>query len=551
MRGDPRIIKTTGAFEEALEGARILYETVSVAYGPVSHNVALQKEYGSHVFTHDGVTIARDVILANQDHNTGSESLYEASKKTDEIAGDGTTLTVVLAYHILLKAQERMAAGYNPMKLRRGMDWAARHLVEELDSIAKPVDKDRLHEVATISAADPEVGKLVADTVLKTKGIGITVEDFEGLGVTQDIIDGLYFEQGWIARFFMTDSTSEEAVQENMSVLCLDKRIRTNQEIIPLLEMVRDNTEHKGVLIIGDVSGKALATCVATNISPEGSVRICVVKPPAYGNQRAPFLEDIATMTGGKLVPEDMPATKITPDYLGFTKKAIVGARTTTLLEPRGIEEDVKLRTEMLEKQLADPKYSAAEKERMEKRLSKLQGRIGIIRVGGATEQIREELKARIWDAINAARGAHEEGIVPGGGTTLARLSTGKLKHNLKKTDAEFKAMNSHEQEGARLVFEALKEPFKKLVSNAGEDPGSYIRDVLKADPGLGFDVNNMTEDPIDLVAAGIVDPVRVIKSAVENACSVAAILVTLGATTKIDRKWQLEQLQLNRLQGM
>jgi chaperonin GroEL len=546
MRADPRIIRTEGAFEEALEGARTMYSIVSKAYGPTSFNIALQKSYGSHTITHDGVSIARDIVLADQDHNIGSDLLYAASKKTEDIAGDGTTLTIVLGYHIMLKAKERIAAGFNPMKLRRGIDWAGRKLVDELDGLAKPVKTERLHEVATISAADPEVGKLVADTVIKTKGIGITVEDYEGVGVHQDIIEGMYFEQGWSDRWFITDQVLEEAVQDNMSVLCLEKRIRTNQELIPILEMIEANTEHKGVLIVGDITGKALDTCIATNNHPKGSLRICVVKPPAFGSQRAPFMQDIAVMTGGKLVPQDLPANKVSPDFLGFTKKMVVTSRTTTLIEPQGITEDVSRRIEELNEQLNSNKYNAAEKERMEKRMSKLQGRIGIIRVGGATEQIAQEMKGRVIDAVNAARGAHEEGIVPGGGITLARLSKGVSK---KKAQDEFDLLGRHEQEGAKLVFEALQEPFKKLMSNAGEDPGSFIRDVLKSKPGYGYDVNNMTEEPIDLIAAGVVDPVRVIKSAVENACSVSAIVITLGGSTKIDRKWQLEQLQLNRLQ--
>jgi chaperonin GroEL len=546
MRVDPRIIRTDGALEEALKGAAEMYSILSLVYGPTSFNVALQKEYGSHVFTHDGVSIARDIVLADQDKNVGAESLYEASQKTDDTAGDGTTLTIVLGYHIMMKAQERMAAGFNPMKLRRGIDWAGRKLVEELQHAAKPVDDDHLHEVATISAADPEVGKLVADTVLKTGGIGITIEDYEGLGVQQDVIEGAYFEQGYVSEYFVTDFVAREAVQEDMSVLCLERRIRTNQEMVPILEMIAAETDHKGVLIIGDITGKALETCVTTNIHPKGSVRICVVKPPAFGSQRAPFMSDIAAMTGGKLVPRDIPANKVDSSFLGFAKKVVVTQNTTNIIEPKGDPEQVQMRIDEINQQLKSEAVSAFEKERMEKRLAKLHGKMGIIRVGGATDQVREELKARIVDAVAATRGAHEDGIVAGGGTTLARLSKGIAK---KKVQAEFDLLDRTEQEGVKLVFEALKEPFKQLMINAGEDPGSYIRDVLKAKPGYGYDVNNMTEEPIDLFAAGVIDPVRVIKAAVENACAVAGQVITLGGTTKIDRKHLLEQLQLNRFQ--
>jgi chaperonin GroEL len=547
MRGDPRLVKTEGVFEEALEGARIMYEAVAAAYGPTSGNVALQKNYGSHSVTHDGVSIAKDIILSDQDLNIGADAVYKASKETDDIAGDGTSLTVVVAYHTMEKAKKRIGAGFNPMALRRGIDWVSRKIVDELDSMAKPVPDDRLHEVATISAADPEVGQLVADTILKTKGIGITIEEYEGLGVLQKVIDGVYFEQGYTNQFFMTDSVTQEAIQDNIFVLCFEKRIRTNQEIVPILEMIGTKTEHKSVLIIGDISGKALETCVLTNIAPDSIMRVCVVKPPVYGDQRVPFLQDIATMTGGKLVPQDLPATDVTEEYLGFTKKVIVSRRTTTIIEPAGIDEDVKARIDELNEQMKSDKWTAMERERMEKRLSKLQGHIGIIRVGGASDQVREEMKARVVDAVNAARGAHEDGIVPGGGTTLLRLSKGIAK---KKVQEEFDALTRDEQEGAKLVFEALQEPFKKLLSNAGVDPGYYLEAVLHSKAGFGYNVTDMTKDPVDLIAAGVIDPVRVLKSAIENACSAAGLLITLKVSTKIDREWQLEQLQLNKNMG-
>lgn len=543
MRGDPRIIKVEGVLEEALAGAKLMYGAVSKVYGPTSYNVALQKSYGSHVITHDGVTVAKDCVDRNQDRNIGMEQLYEASLKTDSISGDGTSLTVVLGYHIMEKAHQRLAAKYNAMGLRRGIDWAGRKLVVELDKLAKPVADEKLHEVATISASDPEIGKLVADTVLKAGGVGITIEEYEGLGVMQDVIEGVYFEKGWALPHFVNSPMTEEVLQENMHIICVEKRIRANQDIIPILEMVFRDTEHKGVLIIGNLSDKALQSCALTNMA--GKVRVCVVPPPVYGNQMLPFLEDVATMTGGKIVPDNLPADKVTAEYLGFAKKIIVARDTTTIMECEGVQEDIDGRINTLKEQLKSDKYNAFEKERMEKRLSKLQGKIGIIRVGGATEAERQEMKFRVTDAVHATRGAKEEGIVPGGATTMARLTLNMADDP--KLQAEYDALTRDEQEGVQVVLEALREPFKQLMANAGIDPGYPLEQVLRAKQNFGFNVKAMTKEPIDLLKAGVVDPVRVLKSAIENSCSVAGIVITLGASLTIDRDFQLEQVQINK----
>lgn len=545
MRGDPRIIKTENILEEALAGARVMYGAVSRVYGPTSYNVALQKSYGSHVITHDGVTVAKDCVDRNQDRNIGMEQLYEASLKTDSISGDGTSLTVVLGYHIMEKAHQRIAAKYNPMALRRGIDWAGRKLVEELDTLAKPVSDDKLHEVATISASNPEIGKLVADTVVKAGGVGITIEGYEGLGVLQDVIEGVYFEKGWALPHFVNSPMTEEVLQENMHIICIEKRVRANQDIVPILEMVFKETDHKGVLIIGNLSDKALQTCALTNHA--GKVRVCVVPPPVYGNQMLPFLEDVAVMTGGKVVPENLPADKVTADYLGFAKKIIVARDTTTIMDCEGVKEDIDGRIDTLKTQLKTDKYNAFEKERMEKRLSKLQGKIGIIRVGGATEAERTELMARVTDSVHATRGAKEEGIVPGGATTMARLTLKLDGDGSEELMSEYLALSRDEQEGVQVVLEALREPFKQLMTNAGIDPGYPLEQVLRAKQNFGFNVKAMTKEPIDLLKAGVVDPVRVLKSAVENSCSVAGIVITLGASLTIDRDFQLEQVAINK----
>lgn len=543
MRGDPRIVKIDGALEEALEGARILHDVVVQAYGPTSFNVALQKSYGPHVISHDGVTIAKDVILRNEDHNIGADQLYQAARKSDGISGDGTSVTTILGYHIMKKAHQRILAGHNPMALRRGIELAGRELVKYLDTLAVKIADNKLHQVATIASGDPEIGQLVAETVIQSGGVGITVEEYEGLGVLAENIKGVYFEKGWALPHFVNNSLTQEVLHDNMYVICLEKHIRANQDIVPILEMIDEENkrtgEYRGVLIIGNLKDKALMTCAITNHG--GGLKVCVVEPPVYGTQVLGFMEDIAALTGGKIVPQSMPAEKVTTEYLGTTKKIIVTQSTTTLLEPGGDAEVVANRITELQEQLDSDKYSAFDKDRMESRMAKLQGKIGIIRVGGATSVEREEKKQRIDDAVGATRGAKEEGIVPGGGVTLARLSLIRL--------PGMEDLTPDELVGANIVLEALQEPFKRLMINAGESADYRLSQIKAAKKdGMGFNVKEPTTEPIDLVKAGIIDPVRVLKSAIENSCSVAGIVITLGASITIDRDYQLEQLQVNRM---
>jgi chaperonin GroEL len=535
MRGEPRIINTTNAREKAIAGAKKMYDAVAAAYGPTSGNVALGKNVGSIVISHDGVTIARDVILKDQEEDIGADLLFQASQKSNDISGDGTTGSILLGYHVMKKANERIAAGYNPMALRRGIDRAAIEIKKKLDKLAVSVEDESLSEVATISAGSSEIGKLVSDTIIKVSGVGITIEEYEGLGVIQDVIEGFYFEKGWAKPHFVNDLQTEEAVHERIHVLAFEKRIKNNQDIVPIIEMIGKETDYKAVLMIGNISDKALGTCILTNNA--GGVKICVVNPPVYGDQMGPFLEDLTTVVGGKVVPDNLPADKVTKDYLGFAKKAIVARGTTTILEGGGLRSFREERIKTLEKQLKSDEFSSFQKEHMEKRLSKLQGKIGIIKVGGATEAERKEMKFRVEDAVHATRAAKEEGIAPGGGVTLAQLSSMDVPKDL---DAE-------EAEGFKAVLEALKEPFKQLMLNAGQDPGHLLQKVLEAKKGYGFNVKEPSKDPVELIPAGVIDPIRVLKSIVENSCSVAGIAITLSASLIIDRETQLEQVAFNK----
>lgn len=547
-RGDVKII-THGeeTRDRILSGAKAVYEAVAATYGPTSGNVAVQKPYGHATITHDGVSVAREVILRDQVEDIGAGLLVQASSKSNDISGDGTSATVILGYHIMQKARQRIAAGFNPMGLRRGIDQASLFLKDALTGLATPVPDKDLAKVATISASDPEIGKLVADTVLKVGGVGITVEEYEGLGVISEVVDGLYFEKGWNMPHFVTDRTTEEAVHENVSIVLLEKRVKQNQDIVPIIEMVYKETDHKTMLIIGHVDGQAAETCALTNLA--GKVKICVVKPPVYGDQELPFLEDVAALSAGKVIPSSLPADKVTSDYLGKADKIIVAKDNTTIFGAKGAQEDVDARIANVKEQLKSDKYSAFQKERMEFRLAKLQGKIGIIRVGGATEAGQKELKFRVEDAVHATRAAKEEGIVPGGATTLARLSLGKPNELVKVLgqDKELRVMSKDEAEGIRVVLEALQEPFKRLMDNAGDEGGYRLKQLLDSPMGHGFDIKTLSAKPIDLVKAGIIDPVKVLKSVVENACEVAGIAITIPTAITFDREWVLEQLAINK----
>lgn len=542
LRGDPRVI-TEGAEvrERLMLGAEKVYKAVSPTYGPSLGTVALQRSYGNPIVSKDGITVARDVFLRDEIEDTGAGFVVQASQKSADTSGDGTSCSIILSYHLMKLANQRIAAGFNPVGLRKGIEKASLWAKEELDKLAIPVADKDLAKVAAISASDEEVGKLVADTVLKVGGVGITVENYDGLGVTQEIVEGLYFDRGWTMPHFVTDRTTEEAIHNNPSILILEKKVTQNQDIGPMLEMVYKDTEHKTVLIIGNVDGQAAETCALTNVA--GKVKVCIVKPPVYGDQELPFLEDVAAMTGASVVPSSMPAGKVTADYLGEAEKVVVGKENTTILGSKGIKEDVQLRIDNLKKQLKSDKYNAFQRERMEMRLAKLQGKIGMIRVGGATESDAKELKFRIEDAVAATRAARDEGVVAGGGVTLAQLKT--FEDNIYRT-----CVGEDEVQGFRVFLEAVREPLKQLMENAGEEGGYRLRQVLAAEPGFGFNVKSMTEMPVDLVKEGVIDPVKVLKSVVENAASAAGLAITVQVHVGYDREYQLEQAMLNKELG-
>jgi len=535
-RADVRVV-TSGpeVREKILKGMYLVADVASATYGATSSNVAVALNYGKPNITKDGVTAVRDLASKDEIEDLGIGLLVEASEKSNSTSGDGTTCTCILGYNIMNLANQRIAAGYSPFALRKGIDKAAIWIKQELDNLSVTVKDEDLAKVAGISASDPEIGKLVADVVKKTGGVGVSVEFHNALGVIQDTVEGFHFDKGWTMSHFVTDRTSEEAVHEDIAICVLEKKITQNQDIIPILELVHANVKSKTVLFIGNVDGQASETCALTNLT--GKIKVCVVKPPVYGDQELPFLEDVAAMTGAKVIPGSLPADKVTANYLGLADKVTVTKDTTTILGGKGNKKEIAERISDLKEQLKSDKYNAFQKERMELRLSKLQGKIGIIRVGGATESEAKEMKYRVEDAIAATRAAKEEGIVPGGATTLARLS---------KMDSD--EADPSEQQGCEVVFEALAEPFKQLMANAGEDGGYRLRQVLKSKKGYGFNVKEMSEEPIDLLKAGILDPTKVLKSVVENACAAAGLAITIPVHIGYDRAYQIEQIQINKL---
>ncbi len=530
MRGDVRVIhEESEVKEKLLEGARIVAEAVGTTYGPTSNTVRIEKSYGGSVVTKDGVTVSTQIVLEDPVMDMGAESLISAAKRSNVVSGDGTSATTILGYHIMRKAYERISAGANAMQLRKGIDKAAIDIKAELDKLSQPISKkEDLEFVANISASDEAIGQLVADTVERTGGVGISVEQYDGLGVIQDIVEGTYFDRGYTTQHFVTDRGTAEAVHENCNILILEQRIKQNQDIVPIIEMIGQEAEFKTLMIVGNISGQALETCVLTNL--KGGLKIVVVPPPVYGDMVVPFLEDLGTLVGARLVPTNMPPDQVNMDYVGFAEKVTVTHDSTTILGGQGIEEDINTRIAGIKQQLKDPKYSAFQRERLELRLSKMEGKIGRIRVGGATETEAEEIKYRVDDAINAARAAKEGGIVAGGATTLARLASSKVPQ-----------MPTDEQVGYAVVLEALQEPFKVLMENAGEDGGYRLQQVLRAKENHGFDVKNITEEPVDLIKAGVIDPVLVLKSVVENSCSAAGVAITSKVAITLNQEWKLK----------
>ncbi|MGB2786920.1 MAG: chaperonin GroEL [Candidatus Saccharimonadaceae bacterium] len=509
-----------------LGGAKALYDAVKVTFGPKGRNVVIAKGYGGPTVTHDGVTVAEAMDLPEKDDETlgykvGAELIKQAASKLNKVAGDGTTTVTVLTYSILKEANRLIAAGHNPQELRKGIESAGAEVIKKLDSLAESVEgnTERVAEVATISAGDSEIGKLIANVIEKVGKDGVvTVEAGQGLELEAEVVEGFSLDKGWVSPFFVTDAGRQEAVYDKPAILITDKKISSVQEFLPMLEKLAQSGKKDVVLIADEVEGEALSILVLNKL--KGVFNTVAVKAPAYGDRRKEILQDIAVLTGATVISEEMGLTfeNASLEVLGSARKVIVGKDETTIIEGAGKSTDVKSRITQIVAQ-AENASSEYDKEQYEKRAAALSGKVAVIKVGGATETEIDEKKFRVDDAVAATKAALAEGIVAGGGVTLVNLST-----EIKVAGADSISA------GRQILKDALKQPFLQITANAGLNSEALLAQVEAAKPGFGVDVMNPKTGLIDVKKAGVIDPARVTKQAVQNAVSIASTAATMGA---------------------
>jgi chaperonin GroEL len=508
-------------FDEAarskiLKGVELLSRAVKVTLGPKGRNVVIDKKFGSPTVTKDGVTVAKEVELPDPYENMGAQMVKEVASKTSDNAGDGTTTATVLAESIYREGLKNVAAGSNPIFLKRGIDKAVEAAVAKLHRISKKVnDREEIRQVATVSANwDVEIGDIIADAMDKVGKDGtITVEEAKSIQTSLDVVEGMQFDKGYLSPYFTTNQEAQEAVLEDALVLIHEKKISSLQDLLPLLQTV-SKTSKPLLLIAEDIEGEALAALVVNKI--RGTLNVCAVKAPGFGDRRKAMLEDIAVLTGGKCITEDLgiKLENIGLDDLGKAKRIVVDKENTTIVEGAGKSSDIQGRVKQLRRQI-DETTSDYDREKLQERLAKLAGGVAVINVGAATEAEMKEKKARVEDALHATRAAVEEGIVPGGGVALLRTA-----------DALDKiALEGDEAIGATIVRRAIESPLKQLCRNAGVDGGVVVQTVLKSKGGNGYNV--ATDVYEDLIKAGVVDPTKVTRTALQNAASISGLLLT------------------------
>ena len=506
-----------------LAGAEILYNAVKTTMGPKGRNVVIGKSYGGPSVTHDGVTVAKSIDIDEADDETlgfkvGAELIKQAANKMNDVAGDGTTTVTVLTYHILNEANKLIAAGHNPMLLRKGLERAASEIIKELGKLADDIrgDKKRIAEVATISAGDEAIGKLIADVMEKIGPNGVvTVEEGRGLELESEVVEGFTVQRGFVSPYMVTDAKRMEAVYDKPAIVVTDKKVSSAQEFVPLLEMIAQSGKKDLVLIADGVDGEALSLLVLNRL--KGAFNTLAIKAPSDKD----VLYDIAALVGAKVITEDTGMTfdNVGSDVIGSARKVIATKDLTTIVEGEGSKAAVSARVDQIELEV-DNATSDYTKKNLQKRHAALTGEVAVIKVGGATETEIEEKKYRVDDAVAAVKAALAEGIVPGGGVTLVNLACG-YKHSNSK-DASVLA-------GEDLLIHALEQPFRILLSNSGLNADEWLPQVKKAKAGQGINVNHPNE-LLDLKSAGVVDPVRVTKEALQNAASIAGTAMTMGA---------------------
>src|SRR5271156_1325500 len=504
------------AREKILKGVNVLADAVTVTLGPKGRNVVLEKSFGSPTVTKDGVTVAKEIELEDRFENMGAQMVKEVASKTSDVAGDGTTTATVLARSLFTEGIKMVAAGHDPMSLKRGIGRAVEAVVGELKNMSKPTkDRKEIAQVGTISANnDSTIGDIIAEAMEKVGKEGvITVEEAKGLETTLEVVEGMQFDRGYLSPYFVTDPERMEAKVDDAYVLIHEKKISSMKDLLPILESIA-KTGKPFLLLAEDVEGEALATLVVNKI--RGTLQCTAVKAPGFGDRRKAMLEDIAILTGGKVIAEELgiKLETITLQDLGRAKRIVVDKDNTTIIDGAGKKEDIEGRIKQIRAQIEET-TSDYDREKLQERLAKLVGGVAVIRVGAATEMEMKEKKARVEDALHATRAAVEEGVVPGGGVALIRASAGL--DNLRGSEEE--------KAGINIIKRAVEEPCRWISSNAGWE-GSIVVDKIKNNKGA-FGFNAASEEFEDLMKAGIIDPTKVVRSALQNAASVAGLLLT------------------------
>jgi chaperonin GroEL len=504
-------------------GVDQLADAVKVTLGPKGRNVVIDKKFGAPTVTKDGVTVAKEIELENPLENMGAQMVREVASKTSDVAGDGTTTATVLAQAIVREGLKMVAAGANPMDLKRGVDMAVTAVVAGLKELSKPVDKTSKKEIAQVGSIsannDPIIGELIADAMMKvgTDGV-ITVEEAKGTETTIEVVEGMQFDRGYLSPYFVTDAEAMEAVLENPLILIHDKKISSMKDLLPILEKVAQ-TGSPILVIAEDLEGEALATLVVNKL--RGTLRVAAVKAPGFGDRRKAMLEDIAVLTNGTVISEEQgyKLENATLTYLGKAKKVSIDKDNTTIVEGAGKKEDIKKRINEIKSQI-EKTTSDYDKEKLQERLAKLSGGVAVLKIGAATEVEMKEKKARVEDALHATRAAVEEGIVPGGGVAYLRAAS-KL--------TGLKPANEDQETGVDIIRRALEEPIRLIVQNAGQEGSVVVNKVKEGKDDYGY--NAYSDQYENLVKSGVIDPTKVTRTALENAASVASLLLTTEAT--------------------
>ena len=515
-----QIIFGDSARQKIISGVNQLAHAVRITLGPKGRNVILERKYGAPMITNDGVTIAKEIDLKDPYENMGAQLVKEVATKTNDVAGDGTTTATVLAAAIIAEGLRNVTAGANPVQLKRGIDMAAAKVCEELDKMKTDIgdSKEKIAQVATISAQDAEVGALIADVLDEVGPDGvITVEESQAMGLTKEIVKGMQFDSGYLSAYMVTDPARMEASYDDVKILITDKKLSSVQELLPLIEKLAQAGRKELVIIAEDVEGETLATFVLNKL--RGIFHVLAVKAPAYGDRRKEMLKDIAALTGGNLVTEElgMKLDAVELSDLGEARKVIADKDKCIIVEGKGNKKDVQTRVDEI-KVLLDKSSSDFDKEKLLERMAKLAGGVGVIKVGAATETELKEKKLRIEDAVSATKAAVEEGIVPGGGVAL--LHAAKVLQQM--------SGDSDEMTGIGIVLRALSAPLYQIAVNAGKDGAVVVHKVTESKAGIGYDAAK--DEYVDMVKAGIIDPKKVTRSALQNAASIAGIFLTTEA---------------------